>query len=169
MLWQQTWRADPDVAALADRHYSRQTIGAKQFTPPGRVLVLRTESADAGWATSAPFAEYVHRVYPGAWVDTLFRNESAHRASLLIEQAVAASRWYFGPPPSEGMITMIDTTKVRPIKRHGIAIWGWVYRQVGFQEAGYTKGGLVILQLLPADMPLPCPPVNAQFRLGDAA
>ena len=29
MRWQRTWKADPIARALADRHYSRRTVGAE--------------------------------------------------------------------------------------------------------------------------------------------
>jgi hypothetical protein len=57
--------ADPRGAALADRHYSRRTIGAPQFMPPGRKLVLLTADADAVWGSSWPFAEYVKHAWGG--------------------------------------------------------------------------------------------------------
>lgn len=38
--WRLSWRADPRARPLADRHYNRQRIGAAQFVPPGRCLVL---------------------------------------------------------------------------------------------------------------------------------
>jgi hypothetical protein len=93
-------RADPLVRPLADRHYNRQKVGATQFAPPGRCLVLRTEAVDAFWITSWPFAEYVKHAWAGAWVCSAFRNENAAcRSSELILQAVSATRAYFGAPP----------------------------------------------------------------------
>ena len=56
--WQPSWRADPRGAAIADRHYNRQSVGADQFVPPGRCMVLRHDD-DALWITSWPFAEFV--------------------------------------------------------------------------------------------------------------
>jgi hypothetical protein len=167
MDWVQTNRADARAALIADRHYSRQTIGARQFTPPGRVLVLVTPDYDALWATSWPYAEYVHREWADAWICTLFRNEAPDRymSSALIRQAVAATRWYWPAVPPLGMITLIDSTKVRPIKRRGVPVWGWVYRKAGFVEIGQTKGGLIALQLAPAVLPDPIPPNGAQLRL----
>ncbi len=32
---------DQEARALADRHYSRQKVGARQFIPPGETIVLR--------------------------------------------------------------------------------------------------------------------------------
>lgn len=49
--WRRSWRADPAVAALADRHYNRQHVGAGQFVPPGSCLVLKTADGKAGWVT----------------------------------------------------------------------------------------------------------------------
>jgi hypothetical protein len=49
MNWQQTNRADLRVGPLADRHYNRQSIGHRQFVPPGRCVVLHTEDYDALW------------------------------------------------------------------------------------------------------------------------
>lgn len=61
MLWERSWRADPRARELADRHYNRQKVGAKQFVPPGRCLVLVIPNV-AFWITSWPFAQYVKHV-----------------------------------------------------------------------------------------------------------
>jgi hypothetical protein len=150
MHWMITNRADVVAAALADKHYSRQTIGARQFTPPGRVLVLVLPDWSAVWATSWPDAQYVHREYPDAWICTLFRNESTIQSSILIREAVAATRWKYGQPPESGMITMIDAAKV------ACPIPGYCYRRAKFKHVGETKErGLLILRLTPARMPAP--------------
>lgn len=73
-FWQPSNRADPRAAAIADRHYNRQKIGAPQFVPPGRCMVLRHDD-DALWVTSWPFAEYVQHAWPGAWMNSCFRKE----------------------------------------------------------------------------------------------
>ena len=39
-----TWACDPDCAALADRHYSRQTPGSVHFIGNGRKLTLRDDA-----------------------------------------------------------------------------------------------------------------------------
>jgi hypothetical protein len=99
--WHLSWRADPRARTLADRHYNRQSVGAAQFVPPGRCLVLLTKAADALWITSWPFAAYVQHAWSGAWMCSAFRNESPHRylSSELIREAVAATRAVFAPPP----------------------------------------------------------------------
>lgn len=151
--WKISFRADAQALAIADRHYNRQAVGSKQFVPPGRCLVLLTELADALWITSWPFEEYVKHAWAGAWVCSCFRNESSHLSSELIREAVAITRWKWPEIPSLGMITFIDTTKVRK-KRD----WGRCYRKAGFKVCGKSKGGLICLQILPHDMPEPLEP-----------
>lgn len=160
MQWQVTWRADPRAAALADRHYSRQAPGTRQFTPPGRVVVLVTPGYDAVWATSWPLAQYVNRGWKHAWLNVLFRNEGAGLSSELIAEAVAATRWRWPDVPSEGMVTMIDRAKVRRKRDPGRC-----YRRAGFLPVGETAGGLLVLQLRPEDMPPAEVPNGAQLAL----
>lgn len=148
-LWRKSFRCDDRARPIADRHYNRQKIGAKGFVPPGRCLVLLTENADALWVTSYPFARYVRHAWPGAWVCSCFRNESEHLSSTLITEAVALTRGYWpDDEPELGMVTFVDPTKVRR-KRD----FGRCYRKAGFRHVGFTKGGLVALQLLPHEMP----------------
>ena len=82
-----------------------------------------------------------------------FRNEGAGVASEMIREAVAATRAHFGEPPPLGMITFIDSKKVKPTKVHGRDTWGLTYIKAGFKPVGKTKGGLLAFQLLPQDMP----------------
>lgn len=130
-LWQESYRADPRGAALADRHYSRQKVGAKQFVPPGRCVVLLAEAADAVWVTSWPYAEYVKHDWGGAWICSLFRNESRTLSSQLILSAIVATRNVWPNVPDLGMITFIDEVKTqrRRSKRH---LPGHCYRMAGF-------------------------------------
>lgn len=155
MLWCMSHRADVAARLIADRHYNRQKVGTPQFVPPGRCMVLLTPCARAFWVTSWPFAKYVKHAWAGAWVCSAFRSEGAGRASDLILDAIAATRDFYGEPPELGMVTFINRKHVIPTKIHGERTWGWTWRRAGFKEAGETKGGLIALQLLPADMPLP--------------
>jgi len=147
--WQLSWRADPRSAAIADRHYNRQKIGAVQFVPPGACMVLR-HADDALWITSWPFAEFVQHDWPGAWICSAFRNESDRLSSELIRDAVAHTRAYFHTMPALGMVTFVDAAKVRP-KRDP----GYCFRKAGFDHVGFTKGGLWAFQMLPGAMPDP--------------
>lgn len=165
MIWHLSHRADKRALPIADRHYNRQKPGSPQFVPPGRCLVLLTANADALWVTSYPFAEYVKHAWAGAWICSMFRNESEYLSSALIKQAVAATRWYFGEPPTLGMVTFVDPTKVRR-KRD----FGRCYRKAGFTEVGRTKGGLVALQLLPGDMTMGTAPavIDVEYIRGES-
>lgn len=158
--WHISNRADPRAVVLADRHYNRQKIGAAQFVPPGRCLVLLTEDASALWVTSWPFAAYVKHAWAGAWVCSLFRNEGAVLSSDLIRSAVAATRWYYGEAPELGFITFVDADKTRRKRDPGRC-----YRKAGWSHVGYTAGGLVALQLLAAAMPEPIAPMGAQMQM----
>ena len=158
-------RFDPPARALADRHYNRQKIGSPQFVPPGSCLVLLTPCARAFWVTSAPLAEFVKHEWAGAWVCSAFRSEGAGRASDLIRSALAASVAFFGEAPALGMVTFIDRSRVRPTMVRGEPQFGWTWIKAGFRHVGETKGGLMALQILPADMPTPLP-ANARSIVG---
>lgn len=171
MRWLLTWRADPSLAALADRHYSRRTPGAAQFAPPGEVVCLITEDSRAGWVSwrtsfpqSAPLID--------AWCCTLFRNEGPHLSSELIREALAVTRREW-PERTLGCSTFVDGTKVRSTNP------GCCFRHAGFRVIGRTAGGhgrnaLLYLSIDAEDMPEPADPLatlrpGAQFELGAAA
>jgi hypothetical protein len=161
MHWYRTHRADARARRLADRHYSRQTPYAAQFAPPGRCVVLLTKHADAVWVSSWPQPQYVKRIFPSAWLCTLFRNESSVLSSTLIGEAVAATRFVWGEPPADGMITFVDAAKVRSPNP------GYCFKQAGFCSAGRTKSGLIVLHLAAEAMPeaAPVAPISEVFQL----
>ena len=154
MHWRLSNRADPEARVIADHHYSRQKPGTPQFVPPGRCLVLKTPTAV--WVTSWPFAQYVKHAWAGAMVCSMFRNEGDVLSSTLIVDACAATRWRWPELPELGIVTFVDRTKTRP-KRDP----GYCFRMAGFSQVGFTKGGLVALQLLPEDFPDPSAPRDA--------
>ena len=155
--WQRSFRADPVARRIADRHYNRQSVGSAQFVPPGACVVLRTLEGDAVWVTSWPIAEYVQHEWAGAWVNSLFRNESEHRSSELIREAIAATLVVWPEPPELGVVTFVDSSKVRRKRDPGRC-----YRKAGFQLVGTTKGGLLAWQLVPSEMPEPLPAALSQ-------
>jgi len=162
MRWEVSYHCDPSVVPLADRHYSRKTIGAPQFTPPGRKVVLATAARDAYWTTSWPYAEYVRHSWPGAWLCSAFRNESPHLSSELIREAVAATLAVWPDAPALRMVTFVDAAKVRHKRDPGRC-----FLRAGFHRVGLTKGGLIVLQLLPAEMPDAEPAIGTQLELID--
>lgn len=153
MPWRLSHRFERSSREIADRHYSRQKIGTPQFVPPGRCMVLTTDPADALWVSS--WQQYVTHSWPGAWVNSLFRREPEcpHLASDLIRFAVAATRWYWPETPGCGMVTFVDASKVRRKRDPGRC-----YLRAGFRPAGKTKGGLLVFQMLPHEMPDPMQP-----------
>jgi hypothetical protein len=188
MKWALTKDGDPRGRALADRHYSRTTVGAKLFVHPAKKLVLihladYLEGADAVWASTWPFAEYVRhdwagepgsypmvevmengqprKVTPGTWNNALFRNESRLLSSDLIRQAVAVTRCIWGDPPPLGMVTMIEPASVRQKETVGRA-----YLAAGFQHVGVTRSGeKQVFLLMPDDMPEPKAPRRSDLVL----
>jgi len=148
MRWTVSHRFDADVLPLADRHYNRRKVGSPQFVPPGRCLVFKTVDLKAVWTTSWPFARYVRHAWPGAWVNSLFRTEGAGLASELIREAVAATRACWPAVPDLGMVSFVDAAKTRRKRDPGRC-----YRKAGFRHVGFTKGGLWVYQMLPAEMP----------------
>jgi hypothetical protein len=160
--WHVSHRFDPRALPLADRHYNRQKVGSPQFVPPGRCLVLLTENADALWVTSWPFAEYTKHSWPGAWVNSLFRNESLYLASELITEAVAATLAIWPDVPKIGFVTFIDRDKIRHKRDPGRC-----YRRAGWKVIGETRGGLLAMGIEPKEMPspeLPLPRWSAQME-----
>lgn len=140
-MWMLSHRADPFAREIADRHYNRQKVGAKQFVPPGRCLVLRIPGAF--WVTSHPFAEYVKHAWPGAWICSAFRNESSGIiSSRLIVEAIAATRAAWPDPEAHGMITFVDAEQVRRKRDPGRC-----FLRAGFVDVGKTRGGLHAFQI----------------------
>lgn len=162
MIWDKSWRADPVGREIADRHYNRQKVGAPQFVPPGRCVVLTASEGCALWVTSWPYAAFVKHEWAGAWVNSTYRRESGPLASSEILDAIAATRFMFGDPPPLGMVTFVDPSKVAGFFRRGAngrtLEWGYAYHCAGFRHVGWTKGGLYALQLLPNEMPAARPP-----------
>jgi hypothetical protein len=164
MNWRLSYRADPFAVPFADRHYNRQKIGAPQFVPPGRCVVLMTDNAL--WVTSWPRAEFVKHAWPGAWINSLFRREGGDGyASTLIRDAVAATLAVFGDPVALGMVSFVDPEHVRPVIRRGKKIYGYCYLKAGFEHVGFTKGGLWAWQLRPDRMPVRLPPLGMTMSI----
>jgi hypothetical protein len=58
------------------------------------------------------------------------------------------------------MVTFVNADKVRRKRDPGRC-----YLKAGFENVGFTKGGLVALQMLPERMPDPMEPLEGQQRL----
>lgn len=113
MPWHISWRADPRAVAIADRHYNRQAIGAPQFVPPGRCLVLLSAHADALWVTSWRSRQRVGRGGGG------------------------------GEIPALGMVTFVDASKVRRKRDPGRCFVRAGFRHCGETQGGLLAFQLV--------------------------
>lgn len=162
MRWHTSFRADPVARDLADRHYNRQAVGSAQFVPPGEPVVLRSICGRAVWVSLRQQAQYVKHQWPNAWLNTLFRNEGAGLSSELILEAIAATLAEWPAPAPRGIVTFVDAGKVRHKRDPGRC-----YRRAGFREVGATKSGLLVLQLLPHEMPAPCRAIGAQYQFAE--
>lgn len=133
--WQRTKKTDTSCVALADRHYSRVTVGATQFTRPGENIVFRTTDGSALWVSwRSRFAR--KDGFGNAWECQIFRNESDITSSLLIKEAVEKTIEIWGPLPADGMITYVSPTKVESRNP------GYSFLRAGFQRLKHrsTKG-----------------------------
>lgn len=138
-MWMITHKGDRSCRLLADRHYSRQTIGAPQFTRPGRNLVLRTADGAAVWVTWDGIRDDGMQ----AWECTMFRNEAPNKylSSAMIRAAVAATCAEWEGLPPDGIITYVDSSKVRSSNP------GYCFKAAGWRKIGRSRRrGLILLQ-----------------------
>jgi hypothetical protein len=154
MRWTLSHRADPHGAAIADRHYNRKRPGTPQFAPPGRALVLR--HACALWVSSYSLPEYTKHAWPGAWLNSTFRNEGAGLSSELITEACAATRATWGEPPTPyGIITFVDPSKVRQKRDPGRCYLRAGWERIGATAGGHGRSALIVFGLRPEKFPPP--------------
>lgn len=164
-MWELSWRTDPRGRELADRHYSRQSIGAKGFVQSGSCLVLvytHEDNSRALWVTVNPESQYVLHRWAGAWQCSIFRNETPILSSTLIREAVACTRWYYGPVPELGMITFVDTSKIRHKRDPGRCFlkagFTYLYEEDGTLSHPVSDKNKVVLHLSEENMAQPLIP-----------
>ena len=139
--WQSVARCDVRARELADRHYSRQTVGARDFMASGRTFVLLSLCGRAVWGA----IENMDPAGAPRWRCSIFRNEgSPVRSSDLIREATALTfeRWlrsYRALPPVP-LTTEIDPAAVRKKRDPGRC-----FLRAGWWEIGRRRG-LIILQ-----------------------
>lgn len=126
---------DAECAALADRHYSRRTVGAKQFAYSGRKLVLRDQAGAVLFVWIFPDPAMRMDGQTG-YNNALFRNESARRSSDIILEAErhAVAKW----GPNRGY-TYIDATKIASVNP------GYCFKCAGWRRVGYSTDGKHLL------------------------
>ncbi len=129
MAWIVTNKGDQDCRRLADRHYTRQKPGNKQFCRPGHNLVLRTPEGDAVWVTWRGIRDDGQ----DAWECTIFRNESQHLSSDLIRKAVEITLREWGAPPPGGLITYVQEARIASANP------GFCFKRAGWKTDGRSK------------------------------
>lgn len=82
------------------------------------------------------------------------------RASTMIREAVAVTRWKWPDVPDLGMVTFVDAGKV-----HHKRDPGRCYLRAGFERDGKTEGGLIAVRMRPEVMPEPCAPMGTTVEL----
>ena len=125
-----TTHFDPEMAALADRHYSRRTVGARQFLYSGRKIVIRDALGDVlfGWL----YPDETMRMDGQAGYNcAILRNESSRRSSEIILEceAIAIGRW--GP---NRMYTYVNPAKINSRNP------GYCFKCAGWQNVRNAEG-----------------------------
>lgn len=156
-VWRIVKKFDPNACALADRHYSRRTIGSPQFMPPGQTLVLLTPERDAvfGWWRPAPHCGIQAMNGLDGWTCTIFRNEGARRSSELIldaEERLITSGYDIGP---DGLITYIWDRRIKSSNP------GYCFKCAGWKTSGRSADGRKTL----LQKAVPHPGQSAQLSL----
>lgn len=126
---------DHECAELADRHYSRRTVGARQFAYSGRKLVLRDAVGLVLFVWMFPDPEKRMDGQAG-YNNAIFRNESARQSSDIILEAErhAVAKW--GPNRA---YTYIDPRKVQSANP------GYCFKVAGWVRVGYSADGKHLL------------------------
>lgn len=158
MIWRPSHRFHAPARKLADRHYSRGKPGSPQFMPAGSCRVLVAENHKAVFGLSFPKPEFVKHAWPGAWIVSIFRNETAGPlASDMIRDALAVmqSDFGYGAAPDKGVVSFVNPKMVRGVHERGELVKGFCFKKAGFTAVGETKKGLIAWQMLPANMPTP--------------
>jgi hypothetical protein len=125
---------DPEMARMADRHYSRRTKGSPQFLNNGRKIVIRDAAGDVlfGWIYPYPALRLDRQT---GYNCAIFRNESSRRSSdIILEcEGIAIARW--GP---NRMYTYVNPAKIRSRNP------GFCFKQAGWRNVRHEDGSLVL-------------------------
>jgi len=127
---------DGEMSMLADRHYSRRTVGARQFLYSGRKLVIRDAAGDVLFGWLYPREDMRMDAQTG-YNCAIFRNESSRRSSdIILEcEAIAFEKW--GP---NRLYTYVDPAKIRS------ANLGYCFKQAGWKTVRRADGSVHVSQ-----------------------
>lgn len=133
-----TSKADPEMALLFDRHYSRRKVGARQFMPPGETLVLRDADGTIlfGWLRNT-----IVRMDGQIGINcTVFRNESRRQSSDVI---LEAEQWAYDRWGELRLFTYVNPKKISSANP------GYCFKKAGWQFVKRTRDGKHLLEKLP--------------------
>jgi hypothetical protein len=126
---------DPEMSSLADRHYSRRTVGARQFLYNGRKIVIRNNEGTIlfGWMWPQDTMRMDDQT---GYNCAIFRNESARRSSDVILEAeeIAFRRWGMNR-----VYTYINPRRIQSVNP------GYCFKMAGWEFVRTTKSGLHLL------------------------
>jgi len=168
--WKLVARNDVRGRLLADRHYSRKKPRASEFCPPGNSIVLLGLNEDALWVSHRPdpTANLKNPRLDGfdCYDNPYFRNESKERASDLILQALAITRYIWQDyQPKHGFHSFVDPRKVKPVIRRGEPVYGWVFEKAGFELSDQlTKVQKLLRYVMPLEKFMAITPMQPYYE-----
>jgi len=130
-----TTHFDWEMSKLADRHYSRRTVGARQFCYSGRKLVLRNATGTVLFVWMYPDPTMRMDGQTG-YCCAIFRNESDRLSSEIILEAETFAFAKWGP---NRLYTYVDPRKIHSPNP------GYCFKAAGWRQIGVSKGGKVLL------------------------
>lgn len=143
MRWIEIDKGDPRGRVLADRHYTRGSVGHPMWTRPGwnQCLYLEQKNGRSAvfvwwrpkWEAGLPGTERKDKLR--CIECTIFRNETRFRSSDLIRDAVACLlSWEHAQDTAweDGIITGVNTAKTVS-GRAATSEAGKCFREAGFQ------------------------------------
>ena len=127
---------DPRALALYLKHYSAlhyRRRRNRKIAGPGEYMMLMTVDCKALWV----WRKFIDKSGQKGVNCAVFRNEGDMLSSELIKEAVdlAWRRW-----PGERLYTYINARKVKSANP------GYCYLMAGWERAGRTQGGLLIME-----------------------
>jgi hypothetical protein len=126
---------DQEMRLLADRHYSRRTVGTRQFLYSGRKLVIRNADGTVLFAWLYPDPAMRMDGQSG-YNCAMFRNESGRRSSEIILECEAMAKAKWGV---NRMFTYVNPCKIRSPNP------GYCFKQAGWEYRGMSQSGLHLL------------------------
>lgn len=131
-------RADSELAVLADRHYSRQLIGSRQFVAPGRNLVYRDREGLCVFVWLWQFPEFRDDNEEG-YCCAMFHNESPRLSSEIILEAEEMASKEWGP---NRLFTYVKPSAILSVNP------GFCFKQAGWRFVRSSKDKHLLEKIL---------------------